>query len=39
MDLTGVWLGQTLGKTSAIHVWIIIQNNNTLAIYNPLARI
>ena len=33
MNLTGVWLGQTIGKESAIHVWIISQRGNELFIY------
>jgi len=34
MNLTGVWLGQTMGNSkSAIHVWIITQQNNELTMY------
>lgn len=34
MDLTGVWLGQTIGKPgSAIHVWLIVQNKDILTIH------
>jgi hypothetical protein len=33
MDLTGVWIGETLGETTPLHHWIIVQDNQALDIY------
>ncbi|MEM9952180.1 MAG: hypothetical protein AAF846_11295 [Chloroflexota bacterium] len=34
MNLTGIWLGQTIGDlNSAIHVWIIVDTGNYLSIH------
>ena len=33
MNMTGVWLGQTLGYPSAIHIWIILHTGDDLIIY------
>ena len=33
MTMTGVWLGQTAGGYNPIHVWIIVQNGQSLSIY------